>query len=814
MKLDDIKKLCKEKGIRVTGKKKAELLNLLKASTLPSTPPSTPSTTIQHVSPTIVSTTKQALSLFSGAGGDTCGLEAAGWHVSHFSEFNAAAIQTHKAVFSSSELLVGPENSTDIKKVPDGTFEALKGQVDLIFAGFPCFVKDTPVLTQKGYMPIQDVSLEDTLMTHTGVFRNIINLQKKSYTGSLYSIHAKYHPEPIVCTEEHPFYVREKKRTWNNEYRKYEYSYGEPQWKTASELTANDYFGMTVNKNSIIPTMSLKKKINKSRTDTIIKSLDNIDEWFMMGYFIGDGWIEETKKASEKLANKIRFVFHEKDTDIIERIQRVLPITNKNSDSGRSVKFGCSDFVWFTILKDFGKYAHQKKIPEWVQDAPVEYIRAFVDGYMAADGYIRKNESHRVTTVSFNLAYGLQRLYLKLGHIASVEKTVRPKHCMIMGRTCNQRDTYQVSVQLTLKRKMSSFIDNDYVWFATRTITSHTVQDESVYNFEVDMDNSYIVHNTIVHNCQGFSHAGKKRVDDPRNELVHEFVRATKLIQPTWIVGENVRGLLSRKGVYPANTTPRPVIEIIRELFDNIGYKITYRVFDAVEVGVPQKRKRLLIVGHKGTEYPHLPWETVFVKTTPTIRSILTSTLQGAVEVPSLYKPQDQPERFWIRTTETFPTGTPHPNLVRLVNGIRNLSSKEKEAQGIKETTQYVEPNGLLSFGVRKGGYHGEVMDPDAPAKTIICAYNQCPRLFVGLYNPEVNKYWVRCLTVTECGQIQGFPVDYSWKGSDKEKIVQIGNAVPPPLATAIATLIERVTFHTIPQGTEEVTGGDSEEEE
>lgn len=63
--------------------------------------------------------------------------------------------------------------------------------------------------------------------------------------------------------------------------------------------------------------------------------------------------------------------------------------------------------------------------------------------------------------------------------------------------------------------------------------------------------------------CQGFSHADKKKSDDPRNELVHEFVRATRLIQPTWIIGENVKGLLSRKGHDPVLNVSRPRSECI-----------------------------------------------------------------------------------------------------------------------------------------------------------------------------------------------------------------------------------------------------------
>jgi DNA (cytosine-5)-methyltransferase 1 len=319
------------------------------------------------------------------------------------------------------------------------------------------------------------------------------------------------------------------------------------------------------------------------------------------------------------------------------------------------------------------------------------------------------------------------------------------------------------------------------------------------------------------HPCQGFSHAGKKRADDPRNELVHEFVRAVRLVKPRWIIGENVKGLLSRKGVYPAKTPPRPVIEIIRDLFEAEGYKITYRAINTTEVGVPQLRNRLLYVGHRGDLYPHLPWErlpTPAVK--PTIRALLTSTLEGAMEYPARFSPASADARFWIPTTGTAPTGTPHPNLVRLMGGIRNLSAKEKEELGHtgKGGIQHVEPAGLISFGVRKSQYHGQVLDPDGPSKTIICAYTICPRLFVGLRNATTGKYWIRCLTPEECGAIQGFPVDYAWQGSAKDKITQIGNAVPPPLATAIANLLPLATFHRTPQDSKAVLTTESSDDE
>jgi DNA (cytosine-5)-methyltransferase 1 len=310
--------------------------------------------------------------------------------------------------------------------------------------------------------------------------------------------------------------------------------------------------------------------------------------------------------------------------------------------------------------------------------------------------------------------------------------------------------------------------------------------------------------------CQGFSHAGKKRKEDPRNELVYEFARVVDAVRPEWLIGENVTGLLRSKGRDPLTGKERPVIDIIGGIFERIGYHITYRVFLATDHGVPQERKRLILIGSpKEKGWPVLPSATALTVPSghrmPSLRSLLETHLHGAVPFPKENLPTGLSPHFWIRTEETEATGTPHPNLVRLVRGIRGLTRKEKEQEeeqkekekeeAVKKAPTMIVPGGLISFGVRKSAYHGQILDPDAPSKTIICTYHSCPRLFVGLHHPASDTYWVRCLSVTELGQIQGFPKEYPWKGKEKEQITQIGNAVPPPLAEAILRMLPLITY-------------------
>jgi site-specific DNA-cytosine methylase len=120
-----------------------------------------------------------------------------------------------------------------------------------------------------------------------------------------------------------------------------------------------------------------------------------------------------------------------------------------------------------------------------------------------------------------------------------------------------------------------------------------------------------------------------------------------------------------------------------------------------------------------------------------------------------------------------------------------------------------MEPEGLISFGRRRGGYHGEVVDTDAPSKTIICTYTLCPRLFVGLRSAGT---WIRTLSVRELAQIQGFPADYPWQGGEKAAITQIGNAVPPALATFVGLALGSATMKRVAQVSESAAA-DSDEE-
>jgi len=272
--------------------------------------------------------------------------------------------------------------------------------------------------------------------------------------------------------------------------------------------------------------------------------------------------------------------------------------------------------------------------------------------------------------------------------------------------------------------------------------------------------------------CQGFSHAGKKLPDDPRNTLFREFLRSTRLINPKYIIGENVKGLLSRK-----NVDGDLYIDIIKDEFDKIGYDIHYKVYmcSKLDINVPQNRERLIIVGLRKDLNQEFVFPEENKKRGGNLKDIIKFNMKGALKMEFDYLDKDFDEMIpkeCILTdmNNTEEENNPHPNLVQLAKK-RDYVRKE------------VARRHRLHFG-RRLDVGGEIIDIRKPINTIICSYAHCPRFFVPLKNSKGN--FLRTITPDELKQLQGFPRDYKLSGNDGKQIKQIGNAVPPPLIEMI----------------------------
>jgi DNA (cytosine-5)-methyltransferase 1 len=272
--------------------------------------------------------------------------------------------------------------------------------------------------------------------------------------------------------------------------------------------------------------------------------------------------------------------------------------------------------------------------------------------------------------------------------------------------------------------------------------------------------------------CQGFSNAGKKLDDDPRNTLFKEFLRVARIINPHMIIGENVKGLLTKK-----TSEDRLYIDVIVEEFEKLGYDVIYNVFKTEQFNVPQKRERLIILGvKKDNPYGWVPSFPEPLSSKPNLTSIIQYDMRGALRV--------DPQYFVNIPTGNIITNMEDTTVYPDNNGAHPYLLSKINAGELDRFYSGKQHNNLFSFGKRESPIHCEIVDIKKPAKTIICTYEHQPRLFVPLKN--ATGHYLRMLSVDELKQIQGFPADYIVSGSVKDQIIQVGNAVPPPLVKAI----------------------------
>lgn len=405
---------------------------------------------------------------------------------------------------------------------------------DILCGGFPCFVGGTMVLTYHGYKRIEEVLISDKLYTHTGSFQKILNTQIKKYCGTIKEI--KVDGRPVIsCTPEHPFYVKMTPLS-------------KPEWLSADKMNTGMYVGIKINEESIIPTVN----------DVF---LSDPNYWHIMGYLLGSSQI-----GYDYISFRAKNLYRIADELILIK----LGYHNYRAESD----------IWIPILKHFNKNGLFKKIPEFVQNAPINLISSFLKGWEDSD------PNMNYVVVDQELALELQRLYMKSGY--KKKWSVYFKDNEITKRTVNQGKA------LEIKHHVKGHRDFGYFWTKVDKISdkiSDCTIDTYVYNFEVEHDNSYTVYNTHVHNCQPFSKAGfQKGFDDDRGNLFFSIAKIAKCHKPKYMLLENVRNLSSHDS---GNTW-----NIIRDTINDLGYH-TYEepvILNVLDFNVPQNRERVIIM--------------------------------------------------------------------------------------------------------------------------------------------------------------------------------------------------------------------------
>lgn len=303
--------------------------------------------------------------------------------------------------------------------------------------------------------------------------------------------------------------------------------------------------------------------------------------------------------------------------------------------------------------------------------------------------------------------------------------------------------------------------------------------------------------------CQAYSIAGRVRDEhgmknDYRNYLFESYLKVVERYRPKMFVFENVPGILS------AQPGDRPIIEIIQESFDKAGYyvlpNLRQAIIDFTDYGVPQNRKRIIIIGLRKEYFGENTCvemlEKFYSEYLPKYKSEKKMTVLEAIgDLPKLYPLKDEEKYNGKRISHSLPEPF-FPNHVarwqseRDINTFKMLTEDIESGRNEYKTVDslkklYKELTGKTS-NVHK--YH--VIKWDEPSNLIPAHLYKD-----GLRHIHPDSKQCRTLTVREAARLQTFDDDYVFDGSNAENYKMIGNAVPPKfakkLAEAVANLLK-----------------------
>lgn len=268
--------------------------------------------------------------------------------------------------------------------------------------------------------------------------------------------------------------------------------------------------------------------------------------------------------------------------------------------------------------------------------------------------------------------------------------------------------------------------------------------------------------------CQGFSQKGqRKTIHDDRNFLFKYYVAVVELVKPKYFVMENVPNLLTAEGGY--------FLKEIEELFNNMGYSLQYGVLNASDYGVPQNRRRAVIIGKLDDAAPNLPMPQNKMVTIWDAISDLAYLESGEGADEQEYK---------------MPAESEYEELLRKDSSILFNHVATKHSSLALERLALIPPNAgrevLPKEHLTKSIYSGTWtrMRKDEISVTITTRFD----------TPSSGKFTHpflnRAITVREAARIQSFPDTFKFVGNKGSQMKQVGNAVPPLLAAAIADVI------------------------
>ncbi len=295
--------------------------------------------------------------------------------------------------------------------------------------------------------------------------------------------------------------------------------------------------------------------------------------------------------------------------------------------------------------------------------------------------------------------------------------------------------------------------------------------------------------------CQAYSCAGRGRSkdnmkSDPRNYLYKYYLNFLDEFKPDFFVFENVPGMLSAK-------TEIKIFPDFEEKLYKLGYNLSHKILTATDFNVLQKRRRLIIIGHKSEEN--------FLRFTKNKDSNKYKVWDLLDDLPKIQAGEgdDSPRNYTKKASKyltKFKIRSSKDNVIQ--HNARNHNENDREIYRLvinawnksHKRIKYDElPERLKSHKNRKSFLDRfKIVAGDLPySHTVMAHLSKDGHYFI---HPDIEQ--ARSLTVREAARIQSFPDNYKFEGPRTSQFKQVGNAVPPLMAEELAKHIRKILYN------------------
>lgn len=376
---------------------------------------------------------------------------------------------------------------------------------------FGCFDPNTPIILKDSITNIESVKIGDSVLTHNGNFNKVLGILEKRYSGKMIELSISKEGSPIVCTEDHKFFIYKNENIFYGRYKK-----GIDKRKKGEKLLITSDFIESEAKDINIGDWVYIPKIKENLKNPILSiDIDKYKKIFGKIPKIFKRDIEITKDVAWLIGLYVAegsfnrgALFNINNTTKKHLVRRIFEISknifnveckeylHKNSKDSLAV-FIPNSIIGRWLDDICGHTSINKKFPFEFLSYPKEILESLVEGYYSGDGNISNNGLKTAATISKTLAYQLKIILCSLGFSPSLR--INSGH--VDNNGVNHKKSFIISWWIKKSKILDSIILEDKILYRIADKKIFNCKDRRVFDLTIENDHSYTVNGIAVHNC-------------------------------------------------------------------------------------------------------------------------------------------------------------------------------------------------------------------------------------------------------------------------------------------------------------------------